>query len=751
MERKGLTPGSEVGGYSIVAPLGSGGMGTVYRALDGGGAAVALKLLHGADDTDTEARERLRREVLALQRLRHPAVAAVLDAEADSTEAFIVTELVDGVNLEEHVRAHGPLDAAMLHEVAEGLRSALTAVHEAGVVHRDLKPSNVLVTEHGPVLIDFGIAHAADDARVTSTGLVIGTPGYLAPELLDGAEPTERSDWWGWAALLAFAATGRAPFGLRPLEQVLAKARAGDPDVAGIGPLTAGALRGALAADPGTRLSAADVVAALQVAAVDGDPAGAAAASAGGGVGNDDAEDDGAGDDGVGDDGAGDDGAGDDAAHRAGGVGPEDDDADRDGADLGDADGDDADLGDAGDDDDDADDAGDAEDAVATVLLTKRVPAAVGAAGTGAAAAATGLAGAATLAPQGDATERAADGGGADGDEPDEDDEREPYADDAQDTVLLGAAGTAVGAVASSTVLTNDGHTQVLRAPVAAPPSVPVGTRADRHDTLVDDRAYDGAAHNADAYDADAYGGGAYAGAADDGRGYGADDAGAGAGGWADPAGDDAYSEDDDLGYERPFARRRWGSLLALALLATASAALYPGWTLVVLGVVLVLVRTAGSTVEAMHTRRERNGVRRTDTLRAVVSVPWHLVLAVLGLVPAVLVAGCLVLMVLGVLWWLLTGGYWAPDGVRGGEPTGIIASAIVAGVFLLGLVTLWWGPIALTTRIGARRVLSVVAPGRAGAFVLTLVALAVAAVLVLETLGDPQVAWAPLPQPRLP
>lgn len=697
MERKGLTPGSEVGGYSIVAPLGSGGMGTVYRALDGGGAAVALKLLHGADDTDTEARERLRREVLALQRLRHPAVAAVLDAEADSTEAFIVTELVDGVNLEEHVREHGPLDAAALHEVAEGLRSALTAVHEAGVVHRDLKPSNVLVTEHGPVLIDFGIAHAADDARVTSTGLVIGTPGYLAPELLDGAEPTERSDWWGWAALLAFAATGRAPFGLRPLEQVLAKARAGDPDVAGIGPLTAGALRGALAADPDARLSAADVVAALQVAVVDGDPAaaGAAGVAAVGGDAGDD-EDDG---------GVGGDVADDDAAGRA-----EDDaagDDDPDGADEDDADGDDA--------------AGDEEDAVATVLLTKRAPVPVGAAGAGAAAAATGLAGAAALAAHDDASEDGSDA------------EREPYADDAQDTVLLGASGTAVGAVASSTVLTNDGHTQVLRTPVAPPPSVPVGARPERHDAAVDDRAAAGGDETDD---------GAY----DDGS----DDDGTGRGAWADPVGDDeAYP--DDLGYERPFARRRWGTLLALGLLATASAALYPGWTLVVLGVVLVLVRTAGSTVEAMYTRRERNGVRRTDTLRAVVSTPWHLVLAVLGLVPAALVAGCLVLMVLGVLWWLLAGGYWSPDGVRGGEPTGIIASAIVAGVFLLGLVTLWWGPIAHTTRIGARRVLSVVAPGRAGAFVLTLVALAVAAVLVLETLGDPQVVWSPLPQPRLP
>ena len=117
MERIGLAPGSEVGGYRVVAPLGSGGMGTVYRAVDGGGAVVALKLLHPHVGADPVARDRLRREVVALQRLRHRGVATVLDAEADSTEAFLVTELVPGRNLEEHVRAHGRLEPDELVEV----------------------------------------------------------------------------------------------------------------------------------------------------------------------------------------------------------------------------------------------------------------------------------------------------------------------------------------------------------------------------------------------------------------------------------------------------------------------------------------------------------------------------------------------------------------------------------------------------------------------------------------------------------
>lgn len=271
MERIGLAPGSEVGGYRIVAPLGSGGMGTVYRAVDGGGTVVALKLLHPHIGADPVARDRLRREVAALQRLHHPAVAAVLDAEADSTEAFVVTELVDGRNLEEHVRAGGPLSAAELARLADGLRDVLEAVHAAGVVHRDLKPSNVLITKDGPVLIDFGIAQAADDARVTSGNLVVGTPGYLAPELLADAEPSAVSDWWGWAAVLAYAATGRPPFGTRPMDAVLARSRAGDVDVVGLGPLTAGALRAALDPDPTLRALPDDVVADLEEAAEHGD------------------------------------------------------------------------------------------------------------------------------------------------------------------------------------------------------------------------------------------------------------------------------------------------------------------------------------------------------------------------------------------------------------------------------------------------------------------------------------------------
>ncbi|PFG44367.1 serine/threonine protein kinase [Isoptericola jiangsuensis] len=272
-----LVPGTDVGGYTVVSVLGRGAMGAVYEAVDGGGHRVALKVLHAHVDANPVGRQRLRREVAALQRLRHPAVAQVLDAEFEGSHAFVVTELVDGLTLEEEVDARGPLDLADLYSLADQLADALESVHASGVVHRDLKPSNVMVTPEGPSLIDFGIAQSPGDARATMTGFVMGTPGYIAPELLDGADPVPESDWWSWAALLAFAATGRSPFGVRPTDLVLRRSREGRADLVGVPARTAQALAGALQADPARRWGPTEVVRAISrdLADADVDDAGA--------------------------------------------------------------------------------------------------------------------------------------------------------------------------------------------------------------------------------------------------------------------------------------------------------------------------------------------------------------------------------------------------------------------------------------------------------------------------------------------
>lgn len=255
------SPTREVGGYRLLHALGTGGMGTVYEAIDAEGSHVALKLLHPAFSADEAARERLRREVATLHRVRGESVARVLDAEAESEEAFIVTELINGQSLEESIREHGQMDAEELADLATGLAGALESIHRAGVLHRDLKPGNVMLTDDGPVVIDFGISQLADDPRITQTGLVTGTPGYVDPQVMHGANPTVAGDWWGWAAVLVFAATGRQPFGRGP--GVLMRVESGRVDTEDLSPRVAQVLRRALHPDPERRMRSEVVCTAL--------------------------------------------------------------------------------------------------------------------------------------------------------------------------------------------------------------------------------------------------------------------------------------------------------------------------------------------------------------------------------------------------------------------------------------------------------------------------------------------------------
>jgi tRNA A-37 threonylcarbamoyl transferase component Bud32 len=203
--------GDIIGGYTVVETLGRGGSGAVYKVRDQAGHDAALKLVDAS--ADGIAARRLEREVHALQSLRHPAVPRVIDAELDDDQTFVVFELVPGVSLFYYIQEHGPLKGDELAAFAEATGSALEAVHKAGVVHRDVTPSNIMMGPAGPVLIDFGLSHRAEDERLTRDGLVSGTAGYVAPEVINGAEPGPIADRWAWAATVAFAMVGDAPYG----------------------------------------------------------------------------------------------------------------------------------------------------------------------------------------------------------------------------------------------------------------------------------------------------------------------------------------------------------------------------------------------------------------------------------------------------------------------------------------------------------------------------------------------------------
>ena len=165
-------------------------MGVVHLAQGPDGKRVALKVLRPHIVGDREARERLAREVSSLKRISSPRIAEILDADPHGPVPFVVTRYVPGLSLYHHVDEEGPIAGGDLLHFADALAEALQAVHSVGVLHRDIKPTNVLMEGRSPVLIDFGLARVAEDPRLTQTGWLLGTPGYLAPEILYGDDAT---------------------------------------------------------------------------------------------------------------------------------------------------------------------------------------------------------------------------------------------------------------------------------------------------------------------------------------------------------------------------------------------------------------------------------------------------------------------------------------------------------------------------------------------------------------------------------
>ncbi|MFE6719049.1 serine/threonine-protein kinase [Streptomyces albidoflavus] len=263
---------SHIGQYRLLGRLGEGGMGRVYLGRSTGGRTVALKVVQEELAQLPEFRQRFAREVAAARRVGGEWTAAVLDADTGAAVPWVATQYVLGPSLHEVVaEGYGALPEASVHVLANRLALALSAVHGAGLVHRDLKPSNVLVTVDGPRLIDFGIARALDaldtvagDAPRTRTGMVIGSPGFMSPEQARGLELTAASDVFTLGSVLAFAVTGRQPFGgggSGGLHAQLFRVAEDEPDLAGVPESLLPLVRACLEKAPGQRPTPEEIAA----------------------------------------------------------------------------------------------------------------------------------------------------------------------------------------------------------------------------------------------------------------------------------------------------------------------------------------------------------------------------------------------------------------------------------------------------------------------------------------------------------
>jgi outer membrane protein assembly factor BamB len=222
------------GSYRPIVRLGSGGMGTVYLARSAGGRTVAVKTMLAGIASDPSARTRFRLEADAARVIGGQHGALVVDADTQAETPWIATEYVLGPPLDEAVEVAGSLPEATVRALGAALCGALGQLHSTDVVHRDLKPSNILVTAYGPKVIDFGIARAIGDDRLTRVGAAVGTPAFMSPEQASGEEHRSAGDVFALAGVLVYAATGHAPFGHGQTADLLYRVRYGDPDLSDV-------------------------------------------------------------------------------------------------------------------------------------------------------------------------------------------------------------------------------------------------------------------------------------------------------------------------------------------------------------------------------------------------------------------------------------------------------------------------------------------------------------------------------------
>jgi len=253
-----------VGPYRLLSRLGAGGMGTVYLGRGERGRLVAVKIIRPDLAADEEFRRRFRQEVAAARRVAPFCTAEVLDADPDAPAPYLVTEFIDGLRLDQAIARGGPLRPSTLTGLAVGVATALTAIHRAGLVHRDLKPSNVLLSLSGPRVIDFGIAQAvAHGSMAKPTSWGFGSAGWMAPEQINGLPIGPAADIFTWGILMAYAGTGRHPFGEGKDIDLAYRTVSSAPDLSGLVSPMRELVADTLAKDPAARPSARDLLLAL--------------------------------------------------------------------------------------------------------------------------------------------------------------------------------------------------------------------------------------------------------------------------------------------------------------------------------------------------------------------------------------------------------------------------------------------------------------------------------------------------------
>jgi eukaryotic-like serine/threonine-protein kinase len=262
--------------YRLLGQLGQGGMGRVFLGLSEDGSPVAVKVLHAELAADPEFRMRFRREVAAARTVSGMFTALVLDADVDGPMPWLATAYVAGPSLAQAVRECGPMSEDSVLSLAAGLAEGLAAIHAAGLVHRDLKPSNVLLAGDGPRVIDFGICKMADATPLTMAGFMVGSPGFMSPEQAEGGAVGPASDIFNLGVVLAFAATGKEPFGGGSSATRIRRMVHSAPDLDGLPGRVRPLVESCLAKDPAGRPSAVEFLArasaAASVAADSADP-----------------------------------------------------------------------------------------------------------------------------------------------------------------------------------------------------------------------------------------------------------------------------------------------------------------------------------------------------------------------------------------------------------------------------------------------------------------------------------------------